>query len=41
MLSSKNQPEDFEKGKLAGCLGYLTKPFSPFELTEEVEKFLN
>ncbi|HCN38089.1 MAG: response regulator [Ignavibacteria bacterium] len=41
MLSSKNQPEDFEKGKNAGCNGYLTKPFSPFELMDEVEKFLN
>lgn len=41
MLSSKNQPEDFEKGKIAGCNGYLTKPFSPFELMDEVEKFLN
>lgn len=40
MLSSNSREVDIEKGKKAGCNGYLTKPFSPFELMQEVEKYL-
>ena len=40
LLTSKAQQADVEAGMAAGADRYLTKPFSPLELLEEVERVL-
>jgi two-component system alkaline phosphatase synthesis response regulator PhoP len=40
VLTSKAQPADVEAGLGAGADRYLTKPFSPLELTAVVEQLL-
>jgi CheY-like chemotaxis protein len=40
ILSAKGQDHDKQQGKQAGADGYLTKPFSPKQLLEAVNKFL-
>lgn len=39
-LTVRSNQEDMIKGKDAGAIGYITKPFDPFKLSEEVEKLL-
>lgn len=34
LLTARDQPEDLDAGREAGCDAYLTKPFSPLELIE-------
>lgn len=38
MLTARGQREDFEKGEKAGADYYITKPFSPLELIEIIER---
>lgn len=38
ILSAKGQDQDKQQGKQAGADGYLTKPFSPKQLLEVVNK---
>ena len=38
MLTARGQREDFEKGERAGADFYITKPFSPLELIEIIER---
>ncbi len=38
LLTARGQSVDFERGKEALCDAYLTKPFSPIELLETVER---
>ncbi|WP_028448295.1 response regulator transcription factor [Chitinibacter tainanensis] len=40
MLTARGQQSDFEAGRQAGADGYLTKPFSPLELIDTIEKLL-
>lgn len=40
MLSGKDGFFDKARGKFAGCTSYITKPFDPESLIQEVEKFL-
>lgn len=40
MLTARGQQSDFEAGRAAGANAYLTKPFSPLELIDTVEKLL-
>jgi len=40
MLTARGQQSDFEKGKQVGASAYLTKPFSPLELIDTVESYL-
>lgn len=37
LLSARNEPVDYEKGKAAGADFYINKPFSPMMLIELVE----
>jgi DNA-binding response OmpR family regulator len=39
-LSAKDQPQDQLRGFMAGCDGYLSKPFSNSELIEKVSEIL-
>ena len=41
LLTSKAQQPDIEAGLAAGADRYLTKPFSPIELLDEVERALD
>lgn len=38
-LSAKNKPEDIEKGKQAGAVDYITKPFSTKKLIEKITHY--
>ncbi|MHB1375129.1 MAG: response regulator transcription factor [Thauera sp.] len=38
MLTARGQQSDIEAGRRAGCTDYLTKPFSPLQLIETVER---
>jgi len=38
MLTARGQQADIEAGRRAGCSAYLTKPFSPLQLIETVER---
>lgn len=38
MLTARGQQSDIEAGRRAGCTEYLTKPFSPLQLIETVER---
>ncbi len=38
MLTARGQQGDLEAGRRAGCNAYLTKPFSPLQLIETVER---
>lgn len=38
MLTARGQQADIEAGRRAGCTAYLTKPFSPLQLIETVER---
>jgi len=40
-LTVRNNQDDMERGRRAGAVGYFTKPFDPFQLSEEINKFLN
>lgn len=40
MLTARGQQSDLEAGRRAGCDDYLTKPFSPLQLIETVERLL-
>ncbi|MEN9451987.1 MAG: hypothetical protein RLZZ369_1046 [Pseudomonadota bacterium] len=40
ILSAKGQDHDKQQGKQAGADGYLTKPFSPKQLLEVVNKHI-
>lgn len=40
MLTARGQKSDLETGEKAGADAYLTKPFSPLELIDTVEKLL-
>lgn len=40
-LTVRNNQEDMERGRRAGALGYFTKPFDPFKLSNEIEKLLS
>ena len=39
-LTVRDQQEDMQRAKECGAAGYLTKPFDPFRLGEEVERYL-
>ncbi len=41
LVSSKTQPTDIEWGKLQGADDYLTKPFTPRQLLDSVDRFLH
>lgn len=41
MLTARGQAGDVGAGERAGADGYLVKPFSPFELIEQVESMLD
>jgi DNA-binding response OmpR family regulator len=38
MLTARGQRSDIEMGQKAGCDAYLTKPFSPLELIETIDR---
>ena len=38
MLTARGQQADIEQGKKAGCDAYLTKPFSPLELIDTIDR---
>ena len=38
MLTARSQQTDLEAGRRASCNAYLTKPFSPLQLIETVER---
>ena len=38
MLTARSQQTDLEAGRRAGCNAYLTKPFSPLQLIDTVER---
>ena len=40
MLTSRNQKEDIDRATAAGVQAHLTKPFSPLELLQTVERVL-
>lgn len=40
MLTARGQQSDLQQGQRAGCDAYLTKPFSPLELLELLEKLV-
>lgn len=40
LLTARGQQSDFEQGQRAGCDAYLTKPFSPLELLETIDRLL-
>jgi CheY-like chemotaxis protein len=40
MLTAIRRPEDIERGKTAGADGYFTKPFSPLQLLQLVERVM-
>ncbi len=40
MLTAKGQKGDAEKGLAAGADDYIVKPFDPYELGEQVSRFL-
>lgn len=40
MLTARGQQSDIEAGRRAGCNDYLTKPFSPLQLIETVERLV-
>jgi len=39
IFSAKNKPEDIEKGKQAGAIDYITKPFSTKKLIEKISTY--
>jgi putative two-component system response regulator len=39
-LTVRDQQEDRQRAKDCGAAGYLTKPFDPFRMGEEVERYL-
>ena len=41
LLTARGQQSDREHGLKMGCDAYLVKPFSPLELIDTVENFLN
>ncbi len=41
ILSARCQQSDIEAGQRAGCNHYLTKPFSPLQLIETVERLVS
>ena len=41
LLTARNQAEDRHKGHSAGISLYLSKPFSPIELVEHVDRLLH
>jgi len=38
LLTARGQQADVEMGERVGCSAYLTKPFSPLQLIETVER---
>jgi len=38
LLTARGQQSDFEQGQKAGCDAYLTKPFSPLELLDTIDR---
>jgi len=38
MLTARGQQSDLERGRKAGAHAYLTKPFSPLELIDTIER---
>jgi twitching motility two-component system response regulator PilH len=40
LISSKTEPTDIEWGKLQGADDYLTKPFTPRQLLDSVDRFV-
>ena len=38
MLTARGQQADLEAGRKAGCDAYLTKPFSPLELIDTIDR---
>ena len=38
MLTARGQQTDLEHGRKAGCDAYLTKPFSPLELIDTIDR---
>ncbi|MEW6517702.1 MAG: response regulator [candidate division FCPU426 bacterium] len=39
-LTVRNNSVDIERGRTVGAAGYFTKPFDPFQLGEDIERFL-
>jgi len=39
-LTVRSQEEDVARSKAVGAAGYITKPFDPFKLVEDIEKIL-
>ena len=39
IFSAKSKPEDIEKGKQAGAIDYITKPFSTKKLIEKISTY--
>lgn len=40
LLSARGQQSDIEQGWRAGCDAYMTKPFSPLELLENIDRLV-
>ncbi|MEO7404475.1 MAG: response regulator [Burkholderiales bacterium] len=38
MLTARGQQTDLDQGRKAGCDAYLTKPFSPLELIDTIDR---
>lgn len=38
LLTARGQQTDLDQGRKAGCDAYLTKPFSPLELLETIDR---
>jgi CheY-like chemotaxis protein len=38
MLTARGQQTDLDQGRQAGCDAYLTKPFSPLELIDTIDR---